>query len=427
MKRLILLFTLFLAPPLPLGAEPFDPPALYLSWRTDPTTTMVIRWHSLIEQNRSAVVRYRREGEADWRTASGTSHPMPYSDRTVHVVELTGLAPGTVYRFRPGEDGAEFKFRTPPDRGPVRFIAGGDTYGRTKWYNRLDPRDLFGIIGDGYYDILRDVNRQAARQNPMFVVIGGDITYSDGHPDRAERWYRWLEAWKEDMVTSDGLLIPIVPVIGNHEVRKNTYKIEWYSDDPYNPAEQAPYFYSLFVTPDTTSYRVLDFGRYMSLILLDSGHTYLVDEQAGWLSAVLKDRADIPHKFAFYHVPAYPSYRSFEGRESRAIRKHWVPLFERFGLHAAFEHHDHTYKRTYPIRQNRRHADGVLYLGDGAWGRIRTPKKPADRWYLAFAAREYHFILVTLNGARRAFTAINDEGEVFDRYPAEQAIREPDR
>lgn len=44
-----------------------------------------------------------------------------------------------------------------------------------------------------------------------------------------------------------------------------------------------------------------------------------------------------------------------------------APLFEEYELTAAFENHDHTYKRTHRIRDGWWIPRGVLYLGDGAW------------------------------------------------------------
>jgi len=399
--------------------EKFDPPAVYLTWRGDPATTMLIRWQSNREDNRPTELLYQRLDDPSWQSAQGTSYPMAHSDRTIHLVELTGLAPNTRYRFRPGDDAVAFKFRTMPATAdePIRFVVGGDMYGANKWYNRTDPRNLFGVFRKGRYSILRETNRQAASQDPRFVVIGGDITYSDGDPDKYERWYRWLTAWKEDMVTSDGLLIPLLPAIGNHEVRDNTYREEWHSKMPYEAEVEAPFFYSLFVHPDTSSYRAVDFRDYLSIILLDSGHTNFVHAQNQWLSRTLQLRSEFPHLFAVYHVPAYPSYRSPLGRVTTSLLKNWIPLFERFGLDAAFEHHDHTYKRTHPIRNGKVHPEGVIYLGDGAWGRLRSPKKAHHRWYLAHTAKEFNFIMVEIQSKQRSFFAINKNGELIDRYP----------
>ena len=390
--------------------EGFDPPALYLTWQSDPTT-MTIRWHSRPRDSCANVVKYQLYNETTWYSKEGCHYPMVFSDRTVHVVELTGLVPGAKYRFQLGKDSAVFKFRTMPrdlTKKKVRFIVGGDTYGRKEW--------KFWEKESSYYDVLKKTNKQAAEMSPMFVVIGGDFTYSDGDSVRVKRWHKWLKAWKKYMVTPDNLLIPLVPVIGNHEVVNNKNKKDWYKPDkPPSPADQAPYFYSLFIKPDSLSYRVLNFRNYMSLILLDSGHTYFVNEQVEWLAKTLKKRQEVSYKFAAYHVPAYPSARDLDDEISTRIRTHWVPLFECFGLDVAFEHHDHTYKRTHPILTRARcNSTGVVYLGDGAWGKLRNPKQ--DRWYLARAEKKYHFILVTLQKHTALFQAIDNDGRVFDEY-----------
>lgn len=368
-------------------AAPFDPPAVYLTWQRDPTTTMTIQWHS--NGGRDDVVQYQQIDEGVWHTFRGSHHPMPHSDRMVHVAELTGLKPGTDYRFRFGENSVQFTFRTMPSNmsKPIRFVVGGDT---------MDDFDLF----DEWYE---ETCRLVAKQDPMFTVIGGDIAYANGEAKLVGRWYRWLAGWKKYMVTSDGRLIPLVVAIGNHEVKGG------FNQTP----EEAPYFYSLFALPDKRSYRVLDFGRYLSLVVLDSGHTHAIDgEQTDWLRRTLADRQDVPHLFAVYHVPAYPSVQNFDNGVSAKIREHWVPLFEQFGVDGAFEHHGHVYKRTHRIRAGKVDPKGVLYLGDGAWGVM--PRKPRDRWYLAKTAPKRYFSLVTV-GQSRSFLAIDSEGQIIDQ------------
>lgn len=368
-------------------STPFDPPAVYVTWQRDPTTTITIQWHSGAGQDDA--VQYQRLDGGGWRTATGSHHAISYSDRMVHVVELTGLEPGTDYRFRFGEDSAIYTFRTMPRDAstPIRFVVGGDT---------MAPLDL---LDEGF----ETMSRLVAKQGPMFVVIGGDIAYADGHPKEVQRWYRWLATWKKEMVAPDGRLIPLLVVIGNHEVQGQ------FGQTP----DKAPYFYSLFAMPGQRGYGLLDFGRYMSLILLDSGHTHPVDgPQTDWLSRALAERQDRPHVFAVYHVPAYPSVRDRSQGVSGKIREHWVPVFERYGLDVAFEHHDHTYKRTHPIRENMVDPRGVVYLGGGAWGVV--PRKPLQEWYLAKTASTLHFILVTIDSQGRRLVAIDGDGQIID-------------
>jgi acid phosphatase type 7 len=93
-------------------------------------------------------------------------------------------------------------------------------------------------------------------------------------------------------------------------------------------------------------------------------------------------------------------------------------LFEKYGLNAAFEHHEHAYKRTYLIRNGQVDSNGVLYLGEGAWGpeRLHQVYPEGALWYVAKAASKRHFILVTLEQESRLYQAIDEEGVIFDSY-----------
>src|SRR4029077_19929027 len=128
---------------------------------------------------------------------------------------------------------------------------------------------------------------------------------------------------------------------------------------------------------------------------------------ADWLEKTLKARADHPHVFAINHVPAYPSYRNPQAAGNagegtgESNRKHWVPLFEKYRVPVVLEHHDHTFKRTKPLLDGLSHENGVLYLGDGSWGRRRTPYKPEELPYLAASSRDYQLSLHRIQGEER--------------------------
>lgn len=371
-----------------------EPLGLYLTWQHSPQSSITILWVSDKDQPNDTIT-FQKKGEKNWHKEKGQHQLMPSQlPYLIHRVELTGLQASSSYLFRLPNDENSYKFRTMPlDTSlPLRFIVGGDMY-------------------NGTLDMLEKTNRAAAAKNPLFVVIGGDIAYSAtgkiSEPENGERWLDWLKVWKKTMVTSEGYLIPIIPAIGNHEVCGGS------DGTPH----EAQFFYALFPMPGLEGYNILDFGRYMSLILLDSGHTNPVQgAQTDWLKKVLAQRDHIPHKFAIYHVPAYPSYRNYNAEISRNIRKNWVPLFEQYGLIAAFENNDHAYKRTFPIFKGRKQDKGVLYLGDGAWsvGNVRKPKNSRQAWYIAKSAATQHFLLVTIEGLRRHFQACTPDGMVID-------------
>jgi hypothetical protein len=372
---------------------------------------MTIQWisdNTRLDDN----VDYQRHDEKEWHSSTGVHKIIPdLSMYLVHVVELVNLVPNTDYNFRIGSNGVVFKFRTMPSLfdDPIRFVVGGDIY-----HDSLEP--------------MIETHKQAARKDPHFALIGGDIAYagdrfgglademhswvdwikgSDNRTDRRMRWIEWLIAWKEHMVAPDGRLIPLIPAIGNHDINGGFDKTSAEASD----------FHALFAMPGEQGYNVLDFGNYLTIFILDSGHTNSIGgKQTQWLYDSLKSRQRIQHKFALYHVPAYPSYRKFNNKISASIRLHWVPLFDMFSLHAAFEHHDHTYKRTHPLKNGKADPLGVLYIGDGAWGleQPRTPKTTDQAWYLAKTAAKRHFILVTINKKTRQFKAIDHTGKVID-------------
>lgn len=385
-------------------ADGFQPAGLYLSWQRDPTRTMTVDWHTL-DDTRRPVVEYRREGSDGWRAIEGEQFPFPFSDRFINRVELTGLDPYTFYEFRFAPRTRVYRFRTMPENAnrPVRFATGGDV--------QLRP----------------DTSRTAASWGPDFMLFGGDLAYGNGDPRRVEQWYRFFENTRDFFVAPDGRLIPMVVAIGNHEVFSTSRLEAEDLDADYARREwglehnDAPFFNAFFPMPGVPEYGVLDFGDYLSVILLDSNHRNRVgEEQAEWLASVLEERRQVPHVFPIYHVPAYPSVRRFDGSTNVDIREHWVPLFERFGVRVAFENHDHVYKRTYPIRENRISSHGVVYLGDGTWGvnpRVVGRDHDEPAWYLKRAESVRFFTLVTVHGPHQHFLMVDHEGNVFDEYP----------
>jgi hypothetical protein len=125
------------------------------------------------------------------------------------------------------------------------------------------------------------------------------------------------------------------------------------------------------------------------------------------------------------HVPAYPAVRSPVGAEGKKgtgeeQREHWSPLFERYKVDAVLEHHDHAFKRSIPLTDGMFDRNGVVYLGDGSWGKLRVPKTPEERPYLAKVAQAYHMTLHSLQGESRFHLAIEDSGRIADIYATHQ-------
>ena len=373
----------------------------YVTWLRDPATTAVVNWVNFYE-NSSARVWHRAAGETEWRSADGVRSTLSPSVLQVRRVELTGLRSDTVYEFAfgdavPADPKAIERFRTAPAElsRAVKFVSGGDTMHRREWFDEM--------------------NRAAGATDPDFALMGGDLAYEDGRS--ASRVVDWLRSVHQTLRAPDGRLIPLVVAIGNHEVRGG-----------YNGRipEDAPYFYGLFALPESRSYHALDFGAYLSLLILDTEHTHPIGgAQRDWLAAALVARADRPFVFPCYHYPAYGTTKRpkdgglpSEHPRSLIIRREWSPLFEQAPVTAVFENDHHAYKRTHPILDGKRDdARGTVYLGDGAWGvGVRPVATPEEAWYLARSEAKRHVFVVTLQtNGEATVQAIDSNGTVFDR------------
>ncbi|MFO1019878.1 MAG: metallophosphoesterase family protein [Planctomycetales bacterium] len=368
----------------------FDPEIVLLSWQSDPTTSMTIQWVGKENEAAERLIWSAAAGAMDWRSTPPTKHQMPMTDLWIFRTELTGLKPGSEYRFRIGLDSPEYKFMTVPAKltDSFQFVSGGDS---------------------GIDQHAQATNRVAAAQVPWFVFMGGDLAYENGRDPKT--FVQFLKNYSQQVRTPDNRLIPMVACIGNHEVNGS------YGHKP----SSAPFFYAMFggFFKDG-GYGVLDFGDYLSLVLLDSNHTTPVaGEQTSWLDKTLKERQERPHVLVGYHVPSYPSVRDVDlDHNEKGVgidtRKHWVPLFERYNVDAVMEHHDHAFKRSHPLMGSQVSKNGIVYLGDGSWGKIRLPKTPEQRPYLAVSKQSYHLSVHRLEAVERFHLAISDTGKVVD-------------
>lgn len=372
-------FTLF---PLILSAEIS---ALYLSWYDDPTSTMTIQWHSS-ESEFGDTVHLQNFDDA-WHPFNGEH--VRVDDLLIHTVTLKNLDPDTAYAFRIGDDPEVYRFRTAPValEEPLQFCIGGDVYQNIKRFRKMCETIV--------------------KHDPRFVVLGGDIAYAlTIHPFRSSelrRWRSFFKNWKELMVSPDGYLIPFLIAPGNHDITPDNYEL----------------FFNLFAFPKKQLYRTVDFGDYLTLFMLDTGHFQPVEgRQTLWLDKALQSHIGTPYRFAVYHVAAYPSYYPYHGIVPKKIRANWVPLFEKYGISASFENHNHAYKRTYPIKENQVNSTGIVYLGDGGWG--ASPRRTKDLWYLSKRERKSTAFVITLTPKQatvRAVDFLNNEIDKIKFYP----------
>jgi len=349
------------------------------------------------DEQEALALDWREAGADEWTSGKVETRPFADTGNLIRWTLLEGLKPGANYEFKLPDDYADRsgKFRTADADGskPVRFVTGGDMF-----HTR---------------EFLDEMNARAGAEDPLFALLGGDLAYANAVA--ASRWYDWVDSWCEKAVTPGGLMIPMIVAIGNHE----TITPGAWAPPSVQPPHSAKFFYSLFLTPEKyKSNYTVDFGDYMSVVILDSNHSQTIVSQTSWLAGQLEERKERPALFVCYHRPTYGTGAK---QDELGIRTQWVPLFEQFGVDAVFENDHHVYKRTLPILKGEVvKKGGVIYLGDGSWG-VRTrniPKAAHDLPYMASAQAKRHLIVVEAKGSEINYTAKEADGNVIDRYPA---------
>lgn len=366
---------------------------IYLTWLDDPHTSITVNTLSTYDEY-PVEIRYKElnNPNSPERSCGGISRNFTIVEpqRKITTFDITNLTPGEIYTFRIKTNKGKFlneqRFRTIPNDGntPLRFVVGGD----------------MGILPSA-----PKLLKQARAFDPQFIVIGGDIVYDNGNPKNDWMWDVWLKNWTKYAVDSEGCLIPLIAGIGNHEVN---------TKGPNLPAEERAPFYFNYLAQGGKTYFYRKFEPYLLLILLDSNHIVPISDQVEWLKNTLEQNSSYPYIIPIYHVPMYPSHRPFDGPISVELRKMWLPLFDEHKISVAFENHDHTFKRTKPLKNSIVSAEGTVYLGDGCFGVPPREIKNMELGYLEKADSKRHFWFIEITSEKLIAKAVDIEGDIFD-------------
>jgi hypothetical protein len=173
-------------------------------------------------------------------------------------------------------------------------------------------------------------------------------------------------------------VIPVIFASGNHDLGKSAYAKGEIIHNEYQPVfkhyfPQHAHNYSIPKIRERKSYFSHKFGDTLLLLSLDTGHQSLIEgEQTNWLQEQFNSN-NYAFKIAQYHVPIYPACYPHRDQIVQELgKKYWVDLFDRYELTAAIENHNHGFKRSKRLKDSQPDPNGTVYLGEGAWGAIRT-------------------------------------------------------
>ena len=401
-------------------------------------TEMVVRWRT--DTTEGSYVRYGLAQDALTSVASA------FGIYAEHIVQLSGLQPGTRYFYSIGGaqqdkdgDGKSLKspvysFTTPPPTGPAsptRVWVLGDP--GTKGSGQRAVRDAFHKFNGN-------------RAVDLWLMLG-DNAYPDGTD--ADYQKALFEVYPETLRTS-----PLWPALGNHDGHSA------------NSITQSGTYYDIFTLPTrgqaggvasgTEAYYSFDYAN-IHFICLDSHDTDRSPNgaMAQWLKADLAATAR-EWIVAFFHHPTYSNGTHDSDREGRLVdmRQNFLPILEAGGVDLLLMGHSHVYERSYFIdghygqsasfdpavhvkqpgngradgngvyrkpRGRAPHAGEVSVVSGSAGSAGSKTNPPAlDHRAMCVSFNELGSVVLDIDGLRLDLTFVNDKGEKRDWFAIEK-------
>ncbi|HKL32933.1 MAG TPA: metallophosphoesterase [Tangfeifania sp.] len=340
-----------------------------LIWNSDPTKSVTLGWDQL--QNSDVEVYY---GTKDWgrkywkykKKVAPTETNKKYEMDTRFAL-LDNLKAGAKYYFvLKDEFGVSKRYwfkSAPAEPSSFSFIVGGDT------------KSAGSALEAG-----RASNRMVGKLRPLFVMFNGDFTSGSGID--AANWHLWLNDWFEQTTTSDGRMIPIFPVHGNHE-NGDKANLNYIFNSPFHGNDSSSIYYSITIG-----------GNQLHIMALNS-EIETGGEQKAWIENDLQHNKNCTFKIAGFHKPFRP--HTTRKRENDKLYNNWVWLFDKYGLDIGIDADSHMHKITFPVRPDttsakaemgfiRDDTNGTMYVGEGSWGASPRANDDDKSWTLASAS-----------------------------------------
>ena len=345
---------------------------LHLQFGADPTSQVVVSWHTLQPVSHPKVFYGTTRGALE-RTVAGATRT--YTDAKsgqvvyAHHVPLNGLRAGGDYLYGAVHDGAQpqlGEFRTAPQgRSAFTFTSFGDQGTPTVGKRYVPPAGITianppfvnDNLGSPYAG---DTTLGVERVQPLFHLFNGDLCYANLATDRVRTW---SDFWDNNSRSARNR--PWMPSAGNHENERGNGPIGYAAYQAYfqvPPASgQTDVTRGLWYAFTVGSVRVISLAN-DDVCYQDGGDSYVrgysQGAQKAWLEhelAAARSNRGVDWIVVCMHQVAISTADKFNGADL-GIRQEWVPLFDRCGVDLVVCGHEHHYERSHPIRGHQDNA-----------------------------------------------------------------------
>jgi hypothetical protein len=288
----------------------------------------------------------------------------------------------------------------PPEKPLYRFVAYGDTRGRS--------------ATDYDMTVQKEIIARAAALKPNLILQTGDLVFDSSVP---ELWTQFDEAMQPIWAAK----IPYYPARGNHDnLGVSNY-------EPFLQEKIVPKWQGVRPGGNLLNYAV-DKAPLRFIAIDTESATNSASTQYAWLESELSDAvAKGLAPIVFFHVAIHTNGNHGPDLSKRADLE---PLFQKYGVILAFQGHDHIYYRTRRF--------GIVYVVTGGGGAPlynlhagRDPRDPGSVDWPDVSAKAYHYCVCEVYADRIDFTAValrNVPGAApIDRFSIPLALKSGDR
>jgi hypothetical protein len=377
--------------------QDYSPERIVLTLTENPATSQAVTWRTVSEVSNPQAQFTQATGFTDFsKDAEGVDASMEIvkldNEKIVYQysVVFKSLKPNTLYAYRvgDGEHWSEWnQFRTANDTfEPFKFIYFGDVQNEIKSMCSRVFRDAFTRVPDA-----------------NFWLIAGDLV---NHGNSDEEWGEFFYSlgWIPGMT-------PLLLLPGNHEyltytiVDKKIRKLNDLWRPQFTLPENGP------DGLEETAYFIYYQG--VRFVMLNGNEK--LEEQAKWLDSVL---AKDPQRWTIVSIHQ-PFYSTGIDRDNPHLRELFIPIFDKYSVDLVLQGHDHTYGRTYKLRNGIKVDDnekGTVYIVSVSGPKVYTTNKRFEDLMVKISTGRQLYQVISLDENLLKYESFTATGELYDSF-----------
>lgn len=373
------------------------PERIILNLTDSPDTSMAITWRTGSDvsnaQAQIVLATAAPDLEKDAKMIVATSESLSIDENnsvTQHSVVFNGLAPNTLYAYRvgDGELWSEWShFRTAfSEFHPFKFVFLGDP-----------QNDLISKCSR----IFRAAFAQAS--DARFWLLTGDIV-NWGNDDKLWGEFfqaaSWIPRWT-----------PFVLLPGNHG---------YYTEivDSQRIRRLNRLWRPQFTLPENGPEGLEESAYYFDyqgvrFVMLNGNEK--LEEQALWLDELLSEN---PNRWTIVSIHQ-TFYSTGAKRDHVKLREIFIPVFDKHSVDLVLQGHDHTYGRTYKLRDGKivgKNKKGTVYVVSVSGPKMYSVNPKFEHLMVKMGKNTQLFQVISVERDKLKFQCFTATGEIFDEF-----------